>query len=725
MSIKGFDKTPIFDDCIRKLEKGNSEAIDLLDAKVMKLVRQPFQNPMFKTHSFTNHPSGHKIFISDIGGRKGYRLIWRLVNERMVFLLYGEHDVEERAMRLTIEDDPSTGGVRIVEYAVQDTPPANPRAATASSPGSLFMAWNDDELGRMFEPQVVEVLRGLDDLWELERLEERMSSEDYDQALTLALYHSEDVPVDKRETVERRRDEVSRRAVSDEERDLERKITSPASRKHFAPITPSELSEVLTKPIEDWMVYLHPDQAKLTQRPFSGPARVRGAAGTGKTVVALHRARHLARTYREPILFGTYVRNLPAVYEHLFQRLAPELGGLVEFRGLHSWAFRFLKEQGRPFSLDTQAVWGAFADAWKKVARDGSALEASELSRDYYRDELNWIIKGRGLATIDDYLDLARTGRGTPLPASHRRAVWELYEAYEDQLRRRGTIDFNDLLLRALEVTSQERFESPYRAVLIDEAQDLTEVGLRLAHRLAGGDQRDGLFLVGDGQQSIYPGGYNLSQIGIDVRGRSTVLDVNYRNTDAIVDFARHVVDGHAYDDGGDMVETGRDRSVTVTRTGTSPQVRSYREVDDHDLGLAGAIDDVCSTDDVAIGDVAVLVPTNAMVKKYRSRIEDLGYPTQKLRDYDGVTTDKVKVGTYPRAKGLEFKHVFMPRLEAERIGETRRAGEDEHTHAERMDLLRRQLWVSMTRARDGLWLGWVGEPSSLIEPCLATTNTT
>jgi hypothetical protein len=704
--------------CIRDFQQRDPRYLAELWETVIELGRQPFGNPILQTHRMQG-VSGERRFITDVGGRKGRRLIWSQFNRTFVLLLFGEHDVVERqGERLELVEDPETGGIEIVERTVVDdgVGAAGSPAPPAAEPGQLFMAWTDAELaGFGFLDHEVPILRRLDH--EDELLELTMRDEAMETAVNLVAYQNPDgkaadqVPATRQREFEKQ----TRSVVDDQELELERKVASPRSRKHFAPTTVEALKEVMSKPIEDWMIFLHPDQAKLTQRPLSGPARVRGAAGTGKTVVALHRAKHLAETYGEKVLFTTYVTNLPKVFGQLFTRLAPELEGQVEFVNLHAWAYRFVKKHGSPFQVDTQQAYSAYNEAFKRIAAREPDLDG--LGWHYLREELDWVIKGRGLASLDDYLSLARTGRGTPLPERVRKQVWALYEEYEHQLQRRRIVDFNDLLLKALELLRNGRATSPYRAVVIDEAQDLTETGLRLAYELAGQDERDGLFLVGDGQQSVYPGGFSLSHLGIDVRGRSSLLRVNYRNTRAILDAARGVVGQHRFDDGEDALDR-RDvgEEVTVLRDGTEPAFVGFANEDDHDTELVAAIAKASEDPDVGPGDIAVLVPTNAMVKRYASLIQNLGLRTQKLEQYEGVPNEQVKVGTFQRGKGLEFKHVFLPRLDADGLHEERRNGEDETAHAERMQLLRRQVFVAMTRARDGLWGGWVGEPSTIIK---------
>lgn len=498
--------------------------------------------------------------------------------------------------------------------------------------------------------------------------------------------------------------------------DVARRLGQHVSRQHFAPTTIEELRGIMAAPIEDWMVFLHPDQAALVDRSFAGPARVRGAAGTGKTVVALHRARHLARERGGKILFTTYVANLPRVFARLFARFAPEWRRQVEFLHVHAWANRYLRAKRVPFRLDGDGMYQAYNEAYRRIVRHHPDLDAYGWR--YLREEIDWVIKGRGLRQLEDYLALARTGRGTPLARGMREQVWSLVEEYDAQLRRRGIIDFGDLLTRALEHVREAGEGSPYRAVIVDEVQDLTEIALRLTYELAGRDRADGLFLVGDGQQAVYPGGFALAHIGIDVRGRSTHLRVNYRNTQQIVGAARRVV-GATFDDGDEQPSEAAAVDDVVLRTGARPRIGGHETLHAHDRAVVEDVTRACERPDVRPGDVAVLVPTNALVRHYVQLFTASSTATQPLDRYDGRSNERVKVGTYQRAKGLEFKHVVLARLDPEGLDEDVRHGEDPASHAERIDLLRRQLFVAMTRARDQLVGHWWRHPSVLLDGAL------
>ena len=705
--------TPSYNDCLKQYES-DPEFTKALVRVLPKFAADPLRDPALNTHRVKR--AAGKTYTSYVGGR-GHRIIWRLVNRTVVFLLVGEHDaVYERAERIRVEIDLDEDLARVYDEDPRSRETV-PYQSRRQREGVLFMPWTDQDLTSYgFEEHEVSVLRSLQSQDELLALEEHMRADAWYTAFNLVAYGHPDGEVTQ--PVAERTEAVDADAEVSDEQGLERAISAKVSRAEFAPVAVEALETVLSRPIEDWMVFLHPDQAKLAERPFSGPARVRGSAGTGKTVVGLHRARHLASTYQGQILFTTYVKNLPTVFEQLFRRLSPGATGQVEFRNLHSWAYQYLANSGARPQLDANRVNAAFAAAWRNCAEPGSFLAVRGLGRQYYREEVDWVIKGRDLRRLEEYLAVERTGRGTGLPETHRRAVWGLFEEYQRQLGKRRTVDFNDLLISALRMVREVGVRRPYEAVIVDEAQDLTQVGVQLAFELAGRDKPDGLFLLGDGQQSVYPGGYSLSSIGIGVQGRSSLLKVNYRSTQEILDFARSIVDGRPYDDGDDGL-TQVQRDVTCLRQGEPPALQEAASIDDHDASLVLAIAEAAESPMVTAGDLAVLVPTNKLVKEYAQRISDLGYATLKLEQYDGTPSQSVKVGTYQRAKGLEFKHVFLPRVDAAAVGEEQREGEDDAAHQERLDLLRRQLFVALTRARDAVWVGWVDAPAQVIQSAL------
>jgi superfamily I DNA/RNA helicase len=451
-------------------------------------------------------------------------------------------------------------------------------------------------------------------------------------------------------------------------------------------------------PIERWMTFLHPDQYGLVCQRWNGPARIRGAAGTGKSVVALHRAAFLARRGGGPILFTTLVRNLPKVQKNLFARLEPSMRDRVEFLNLHAWARRMLARRGKAMSLDGGD--GSFGRAWKNKADERRVLAKIEPRPTYWQEEINYVIKGRGILTVEEYQHVKRPGRRTGLQYQHREAVWELYREYEEIQSKHGKNDFADLILEALAELRRTPLERPYASVIVDEVQDLTLAAVQMLHALVG-DAPDGLLLVGDDQQKVYPGGFKLVDAGISVVGRARVLRYNYRNGSAIFERARQFLADATYEDIDDA-EPDREPVGTSDRRGEVIEV-IHSSVAELERALVASINRLAD-DPAHRGAAAILCGTNSDVDRYCRLLTREGIRAEGLDSYDGQTSSAVKVGTYLRGKGIEFKHVFLSRYD-EFLRDVEQGGAADQDW---LALRRSQIYVAMTRARDTLWLGTV-----------------
>ena len=482
-----------------------------------------------------------------------------------------------------------------------------------------------------------------------------------------------------------------------------RKATQPETLFDVEDLTDSLVERALAEPIESWMTFLHPEQLRLVGASHNGPARVRGPAGTGKTVVGLHRAAHLAQRTTKKVLFVSFVKTLPLVLGNLCERMSPSARANIHFTGLHRLALDILDAAGVRSRIDGTKVNRAFADAWN-VTGQHSRLTRIDERPSYWKEEIDYVIKGRGLTDFDEYSTLSRIGRGCRLGSQDRQAVWDLYVAYEGLLDQAGAHDFTDVLLMAADLIRNGDVRTEYGPVIVDEVQDLNLAGLQLLHSI-GGDGPNGLYLIGDGQQAVYPGGFTLAEAGISVTGRATVLRTNYRNTVEIVEAATRIVARDQFDDLEDDPSPGA-RDVTVVRRGYVPIV--VRPDDRHslDVALTSQILSTIRNLVVPAGDIAVLVRTRAELDRYSGVLKRAGIPCVDLQDYDGIASDRVKVGTFKRAKGLEFKFVLIPGLRGS--ASSRWPGESEDSHRERAERERRELYVGMTRARDGLWLGYL-----------------
>lgn len=462
----------------------------------------------------------------------------------------------------------------------------------------------------------------------------------------------------------------------------------------------------LAAPVEDWMTFLHPSQAALVRRTFNGPSRIRGGAGTGKTVVGLHRAAYLARVHPHArILFTTFVRTLPAVMANLLKRMAPEVADRVDFVHVHGFATDLLRERGISTKIDSRRANQLLKQAWFSLESARRTRLESQQPYEYWQEEIGAVIKGRGFTTFDEYANCARHGRMFRLTVDDRRAVWALHQEYDRRLREADLCDFQDIVLLA-ESSLRHQHLDTYAAVIVDEAQDLSLAMIRLLHSLVG-DGPDAFTLIGDGQQSIYPGGYVLSEAGISLAGRGVVMDRNYRNTVEIQEFAESLITDSSYVDIDDS-QPPQAPSTTrapdpayrgrgpAPRHGSTPEEPRFSTRTAHDAGLVSRIRRAVDSDELQLGDIAVLCQSNAEVARFKKLLTAADVPSIDLREYVGLPLNKVKVGTTKRAKGLEFKLVMLPWPLYSWVG-----SDDERAAR---DL--RERYVAATRARDALWIG-------------------
>jgi superfamily I DNA/RNA helicase len=355
---------------------------------------------------------------------------------------------------------------------------------------------------------------------------------------------------------------------------------------------------------------------------------------------------------------------------------------------------RLLRRRGIVCDVDPSRYETLFNRAWAAARRAGSPL--ADRPR-YWQDEIEHVIKGRGLARLEDYLPLERIGRITRLSADQRRAVWQLFLDYQRLLRDERQHDFADVLLLALDAVTHDP-EPGIDTIIIDEAQDLSLVAVRLAHAIVG-DQPNGLLLLGDAQQSVYPGGYRLVEAGVDVRGRAVRLNTNYRNGSNVLNEALRMLEFvSSYDLDGTPLSVPTD--VVMTRAGGEVVHVTAASAEDRDRAFVAAVRSFVDPS----GSV-VLGGSRNVVDNSMRLLASAGIAVQDLDAYDGRPTDAVKVGTFQRVKGLDFKAAFIPRF-GEELRLVRDAGDPDRAK----DMAYR-LYVGMTRPRDLLWLGSVAEP--------------
>jgi hypothetical protein len=407
--------------------------------------------------------------------------------------------------------------------------------------------------------------------------------------------------------------------------------------------------------IEDWMIFLSPLQKRAVTRALNGPARVTGGPGTGKTVVALHRAAGFAREARrsKAVLVTSFVKNIPETLEGLFGRLAPDAADRVTFRHLHDLAIDLIEHRRVPANPDWNAARARFDRCMAGNPGRAARLRSAGFDVGYLWQEATRVIEGRGVTNLETYLAMDRHGRKRAMQPETRRLVWDLYQEYREACEQLPTplADPERVLQLALDAVRKEPTGRPYEAIVVDEAQDLTEVGVKLLLELLVDGPNGRLLLVGDHAQRVYAGGYRLTDVGVDVRGRSTTLRVCYRSTDEIMQVVAALGRELSADDFG---EDGLSSLASSTvRNGAAPALQRFRTTEDEVQWLLG---DLKASEDLS--SLAILVPTNARVDEWASRLRTAEVPHIRLENYAGRSVPGVKIGTYARSKGLEFKRV-------------------------------------------------------------------
>ena len=429
------------------------------------------------------------------------------------------------------------------------------------------------------------------------------------------------------------------------------------SQSRFVVVTDdAAMSAILNAPLQQWRVFLHPTQRKLAEGTRSGPVRVLGGAGTGKTVLAMHRAAWLARNHVAPgqkVLFTTFTKNLAFDIEHNLKSLMAGDPALerIEVRNLDRWVHAYLHRKKYPHSI----VYGLQPELWKTAL----ALAPGALGLDdaFYADEWSQVITAQGVQTLDDYRRATRTGRRTVLTRAKRDQIWPVFEEYRLQLSSQRRKDADDAFGDAAALLASEQ-EKPYAAIVVDETQDFGPQALKLLRAMVAPGPND-LFFVGDGHQRIYSRHRaSMGKCGINIQGRSKKLYLNYRTTEEIRRTAVALLEGREIDDlDGGTDDNSRYKSLSH---GPAPEVV---DVATADAGVNLAVERVTEwvkEPEIAGGTICVMAPTKKLRDAVGEQLVSAGIAVSAIEvdAADTASADAVRVATMHRAKGLEFDRV-------------------------------------------------------------------
>jgi hypothetical protein len=481
----------------------------------------------------------------------------------------------------------------------------------------------------------------------------------------------------------------------------------PDARRRFRVMgSVEELQRALDYPWEQWTIFLHPDQREMVERDYSGPARVMGSAGTGKTIVALHRAAYLARTHPDArVLLATFSDPLAHALQTQLKRLVagePRLAERIDVHALDAFGLRLHKALVGPATLaDRRLVLDLLTEA-------STAVGGHRFGRAFLISEWDQVVDAWQLATWEAYRDVARLGRKTRLPEAQRKTLWSIFQRVRDGLRS-GKLITQAGLFTALAEVLQAGKNRPFDFAVVDEAQDIGVAQLRFFAALAG-DRPNALFFAGDLGQRIFQQAFSWNALGVDVRGRSRTLRVNYRTSHQIRKQADRLLGAVVTDVDGNT----QDRTDTVSVFNGPPPEMQTLSSETEEARVVGQWLAQLVKQGIQPHEMGLFVRSPAQLPRAKTAVKYAGIPSKVLDEQVQTTVGRVAFGTMHLAKGLEFRAVAVMACDDEVIPLQERiesVGDDADLQ-EVYDTERYLLYVACTRARDHLLLTNV-EPAS------------
>jgi hypothetical protein len=471
-----------------------------------------------------------------------------------------------------------------------------------------------------------------------------------------------------------------------------------------------ELERALEYPWEKWTVFLHPAQRHLVERSYSGPARVSGSAGTGKTIVGLHRAVHLAHGNPDArVLLTTFSEPLANVLRTKLRRLIsnqPRLAERLEVHAIRDVGLRVHQANlGKPLLVE--------GDKLRPMLEQAAAdLGVERFSGNFLATEWLQVVDAWQLPSWEEYRDVKRLGRKTRLPESQRQELWRVFE------RLRAVLASDDMVTEAevfhrVSKKLAELKNPPYDFVIVDESQDVTVPQLRFLVALAG-DRPDGLFFTGDLGQRIFQQPFSWKSLGVEIRGRSHNLRVNYRTSHQIRSQADRLLGNELADVDGNT----ESRKGTVSAfNGPAPKVEVVDSSDDEKKLISGWLQER-TNDGVEAHEIAVLVRSPDELERALAGINAAQQDHLVLDGSIQPSPGRVTVGTMHLAKGLEFRAVAVIACDDEVIPSMKRIESvaDDAELEEVYNTERHLLYVACTRARDYLLVCGVDPASEFLE---------
>ena len=480
-------------------------------------------------------------------------------------------------------------------------------------------------------------------------------------------------------------------------------------------------------PNQEWLRDLTPGQRELVLGEFNGPVRITGMAGTGKTVVALYRAAFLAKNGKS-VLLTTFTRSLCQFLSKQLKRLcSKEESERIKIVNVYSLARELYNKYKNPNYNPCD-----LEDEKKYISTTISECENRGIKTSFAEDEWEKVIVRKGIDNLQDYLNEPRHGRGIPLRSHEREMYWKVYESVFKKLREDGKIAWFQVCKEVTNELLNSQGSILYDAVIVDEFQDLGKQELLMLYTLCKGHEAN-FMLVGDAEQEIYnQGGVNLRELGIETRGRSHKLLYSYRMTGAIRLFAEQILGNKQQNTDSESFQSPPEDWEGSSQFGSSPTLHPFSSEEEQAQFLIKSVQSI-QNDGVDLSDVAIFVPTNAKVEYLCGKLKkaEINYyrlkekaknkektknSKSKNSEIEDTTGDGLAVDTMYQAKGWEFRIVFLAYCNdgyLPNYAEWNKTDERDHPAVERR--YRRLLYTAITRAKEKLYVSWVGKPSRLL----------
>lgn len=461
-----------------------------------------------------------------------------------------------------------------------------------------------------------------------------------------------------------------------------------------------ELQAALDAPFEKWAVFLHPAQRKLVSRKVTGPTRVTGSAGTGKTIVALHRAVHFAKAADQTrVLLTTFSQELAnslSAKVDLLTKSQLKLRDRITVRPIDQAAIElYSAEFGNPEIATDPQIRSLIEDA--RVAGLGGDLTGAFLFEEWIE-----LVDAWGVTDAESYAEIPRIGRRTRLGPLQREYAWAVFDAVRQGLTKRGLVT-RAMIYDRLTAWLSDGGTLPFDYVVVDEAQDLTVAQVRLLAK-AGKGRADALFLAGDIGQRIFRLPFSWAKLGLDIRGRSHSLKVNYRTSHQIRSVADRLLPPSITDMDG--VEEGRSGTISVF-DGPTPVVSLFADEAEEITSVAEWLRS-CEADGIAAEEIGLLVRSDRQTHRASAAIEEAGLAGQAAS----------RIATMHDAKGLEFRAVAVMACDDDVLPDPERLSAigDLGEMQAAFDTERHLLYVACTRARDRLLITGLEPGSEFLE---------